>query len=188
MIWYFSRSFTNQFSQHAYTMNYFGFASGYPKEKRFGINEPIKRSQFALIIHKLQENEGKFSFFPINEYNAGPMKTTFDGKENIVKIEEVTVEDESIISVNSYLTNKKLKEKNYVEGSLNTHHYGGEILNNYIVFYLHKEGTTKVHFPHSEAKLIVNVKSVNGKLIAEYNLEEPTTSEDTATVFSNENK
>lgn len=186
-IWYFSRSFSNQFSQQAYTMDYFGFASGYPKEKRFGINEPIKRSQFALMIHKLQGNEGKLSFFPIHEYNAGPLTTTFDAKENIVKIEEVTVEDESVVSVKSYLTDNDIKEKLYVEGSLNIHRTGDRFLNDYIIFNLHKEGITKVNIPNLKTKLIVDVKEVNGKLVAEYSLEEtpvkvPTTSDDTITV------
>ncbi|MGN7479539.1 S-layer homology domain-containing protein [Solibacillus silvestris] len=187
MIWYFSLSFSNQFSQQAYTMDYFGFASGYPKEKRFGINVPIKRSQFALMIHKLQKNEGKLSFFPINEYNAGPLTTSFNNKENIVKIEEVTVEDESVISVKSYLTDNDIKEKLYVEGYLNIHHNGDRVLNDYIVFNLHKEGITKVNIPNLKTKLIVHVKEVNGKLVAEYSFEEtpvqvPTTSGDTITV------
>lgn len=178
------RSFSNQFSQHAYTMDYFDFASGYPKEKRFGINEPIKRSQFALMIEKLQRNEGKLSFFPINEYNAGSLKTKFDDKENIVKIDEVKVEDESVVSVKSYLTDNDIKKKLFEETSLA--YRNNTILNDYIVFNLHKEGTTKVDLPTLDKDLIVTVKKVDGKLVAEYSFdkeeETPATSEDTATV------
>lgn len=183
--------FTHQFSQHAYTMNYFGFASGYPTEERFGINEPIKRSQFALMIKKLQENEGKLAFFPIEYERFGVLNTFFDATKNgaIKKINKFTVEDESIISVNTYLTynwhKSRLDWKYYL--NLTFGYTETQVSNGYIVFNLHKEGKTKVTPPYLRTNFVVKVTEVDGKLVATYeyepkSIEEPTTSEDTATV------
>lgn len=171
---YTSLSFKTQFARHAYTMDYFGFASGYPKEERFGINDSIKRSQFALMLKKLQEHEGTQAFFDIQRYNAGPATTSFDATKNgaIKEIQEFIVEDESIVTVDSYITNNEiLMRPTWEDYSTKMGFNTVKALNDYVVFNLHKEGKTFVDLPTLKQHLIVEVVKEDGKLVAKYSFE-----------------
>lgn len=154
--------FTGQFGQAIETMHYYGYVSGYKNGKyakdSFEQNNPLKRSQLALMVHSIQNGPSYehlyFKYFDIlNQTYVGEVETT----------DEIKIEDSSII--------KLIDTSNYkVDGYHLDVYEKGPIKNEYAILEAKKEGTTKITFENSDKVVEAKVIKVDGKLKVEFKL------------------
>ncbi|RKJ71489.1 S-layer homology domain-containing protein, partial [Butyricicoccus sp. 1XD8-22] len=61
-------AFNQPFGQYVYTMDYYGYVSGYA-DKTFKMNNPLTRSQLALMIEKVQKSVDQYEYFYFKDYD-----------------------------------------------------------------------------------------------------------------------
>jgi len=155
--------FKNQFAQAIMTMDYYGYVSGYAAEGKsptgakvyqFKQGDPIKRSQLALMIEKIQKGLD-YDYLYFKDFGITDM--VMSGPTG------VKIKDPSILTVKT-LSNY---ESNAI--AVGTADPGSQTdKDEYAILTLHKEGTTQMTYGDKGQSIEISVKKVNGKLKASF--------------------
>ncbi|BDH60315.1 hypothetical protein MTP04_04450 [Lysinibacillus sp. PLM2] len=167
-------AFNQPFGQYVYTMDYYGYVSGYA-DKTFKMNNPLTRSQLALMIEKVQKSVDQYEYFYFKDYDLTSY-TQFDDMMSYEQGTQFESEDPSIISVVDVIN---VSSSGYEKTSqppdadillIKTFH-------DYAILQPHKVGKTKLNLVIYSGMVTipveVNVTEENGEFKLSFNKREP---------------
>lgn len=157
-------AFNGQFAQAIETMHYYDYISGYKSihtngyvRNEFKQGNPIKRSQLALMIEKIQKGTN-YQFLYFKDFNIINY-TEIDHGEKVT--DRIKIDDTSIITfanVSNYI------EQGLLDGTFRKEYFTNE----YATLLPKKEGTTLIRFEGNNPVIEIKVERIKGKLKATF--------------------